>query len=149
MLVHLELYESIVGSYGAGRQFFTDGWPLRSFLRQDMVDYLVAKKEEDPFSINIKLDNSSFSKLTDFSLMPFKNPKLYEDNLDKDPLVRDVVDLLVFKKAMESSRKLWMPQAGQGSHESDNDVVKLINKFDLWQEEKKICGSKYYIINES
>lgn len=133
MLVHLEVYNEILAHFGAESKFFTKKKSFNEFMKEQMLIYLTEVKK-DPRGYSHELDYNRFKMSTGFALRFYQNPKIYEDNISNDSLVDSVVDYLVFKEAMQDSRKLWMPQAGQGSQEQDYNMAKIIGEFAVKKE---------------
>lgn len=133
MLVHLEVYKEIVVKFGVRNKFFTKKLSFNEFMRNQMLAYLTTVRE-DPEGFHIELDHNHFKMSTGFALRFYQNPEIYEDNMDNDSLVDSVVDYLVFKDAMQDSRKLWIPQAGNGSQDQDYDMVKIVGEFAVKKE---------------
>lgn len=130
MLVHLKLYETVVASYGNEMSFFTKRLPLNKYLRNEMLAYLEQVRKDTSVFFH-ELDYNSFKMNTGFEMRFYQNQKIYEENIDKDPLVDSIVNHLVFISAMSDSRKLWIPQAGQGSQGEDFEMAKLVGEFAL------------------
>lgn len=135
MLVHLDIYKKVVSDYGKETAFFTKKLPFNEYMRNEAIIYLTEKRK-DPGGFNHELDYNSFKMNTGFELRFYQNPKIYEDNINEDPLVSSVVDYLVFKEAMQDSRKLWIPQAGQGSQAQDFQMAKIIGEFAVKKEKE-------------
>lgn len=129
IIIHLGIYKEVIHEFGEIKDFFTEGVTLNHFIKGKMVEYLEAVRKAPPSSFNHKLDYNYFKRATDYSLRPYQDNNKYKDSISDDFLVNTVVDLLVFKHAMSISRKLWIPQAGQGSQNAEYGMVKIVGAF--------------------
>lgn len=131
MLVHFDLYEDIIDKYGSEKHFYTNELTLRDHLRGSVLEYIRLKKG-DPYSF--KIEHNAFKMNAQYSLPLYTNEDIFHEDYENDKLVDDLVDLMIFKEAMSLSRKLWIPQAGNGSQDHDFEMVKLIGEFAVKKE---------------
>ena len=126
MLFHLELYESIVNVFSKKSKFYTKGKSIREHLMKETSEYLSINFEERRFRHS--LQHNMFKYNTDYVMNYYQDENLY-GNLEKDPLISKMIDLFIFKDAMNVSRKLWVPQSGNGSQELSYTMAKMSGDF--------------------
>lgn len=133
MLVHLPLYQKIVEVYGTKKKFYTRGLSLKEHMTKSIHEFLEMNKSDERSSMFMHND---FKARAGYSLPLYTGAKTFHDDFKNDKLVSELVDFMVFKDAMSSSRKLWIPQAGQGSQDSDFEMAKLVGIFAEEKERK-------------
>lgn len=133
MLVHLEIYNKMVETFSQ-RKVFSSLTPLAEHLKNEFVSYLVRTR-------NKRLELETQGRLLpvdmylederegDFYENFYYSDEIYQDNIEKDPLIKEVIDFLVFQHGLITSRKMWLPQAGQGSQDCEFGVAKIVGEF--------------------
>lgn len=134
MLVHLDLYKRIVDKYGDEKKFYTKGLSFKEHMTKSVHEFIKASKSKDP--IERMYMQNDFKLHAGYSLPLYTHEKIFNDDFENDKLVSDLVDFMIFREAMSQSRKLWIPQVGQGSQEIDFEMSKLIGEFAKKAEQK-------------
>lgn len=131
MMVHMGLYEEVTENIKKDTRFYSNGHRLGCYVEGDIIKLLDYMKSnnidtfDNSFTTHEILSNK-FKQITDRYLRYFRNYRLYEDN---PRLLSEMLDFLMFKEAMEVSRKTWMPQAGSGSQDAEFEIAEIIGKF--------------------
>lgn len=131
MLVHFDIYNKVIAEYGNMKNWFTKGKSYRSYMKESIQEFIELNRSEN--SLTAFMGNANrFKAETQWKLSIYteKTKKdIFDEDYKNDKLVDKLADLMTFRHAMSESRKLWIPQAGQGSQERDYTMNKIIGTF--------------------
>lgn len=131
MLVHLDLYKEVVEKHGEEKFWFTNKESLRKHNTKKFQKFIIDSKEMPK---KYRFMNELFDHHEEYGLRFYNDVTLYKG--PEDQLIKNLIDLQIFKNAMSVNRKMFIPQTGKGSQDREHNLAKMIGEFTIKKEKE-------------
>lgn len=153
LLMHRDIYDAVLFDIGNRKPYnaaytFREYWENQFAKLAEKLDELKDKQEETKFSFALSLEELPLlGECKHFGLRYNYFMNLFCDNFNNsNPVFQNgVIDLIITHTALDLSRKMWMPQCGEGSQSEERKIHELIAKCVF----KKVEEYKNGIIEDS